>query len=195
VSRGQISNAVVDLICERGLAGWSIRDLAGRLGVSTGTITHYYRDKRALLIAAMDAVYVLPADWDRSRSLSPVVRLRQLTEMFVLDDERRRRWGHFWLAYLAGAGHDAVLRQHQEERYERQRRFFARLIAGAAVQGAPRAPLDADHEAARLVALGYGLAAQQVAAPAVVPPAEARTILDAHLTDVLGPVDMHSIRA
>jgi AcrR family transcriptional regulator len=191
VSRGQIANTVVDLICERGLHRWSIRDLAGRLGLSTGTITHYFRDKQALLVAAMDAVYVLPADWDRYRPLPPTVQLQHVTDMFVLDDERKRRWGQFWLAYLAGAGHDPELRQHQEERYERQRRFFARLLGAAVGPGAPGAALDADREATRLVALGYGLAAQQIAAPAALSPAAARAILHAHLVDVLGPVDTH----
>ena len=184
VSRGQIANAVVDLICERGLHGWSIRDLAGRLGLSTGTITHYFPDKQALLIAAMDAVYVLPADWERYRTLPPAAQLRHMTEMFVLDDEHKRRWGRFWLAYLAGAGHDAVLREQQEERSQRQRRFFARLIAAAGRTGA-----DADEQATRLVALGHGLAVQQIATPTGLSAETARAILKAQLREVLAPLD------
>lgn len=179
-SRGQIAAAVVDLICERGLHGWSIRDLAGRLGLSTGTITYYFRDKQALLIGAMDAVYVLPPHWDRWQHEAPAAQLRRMTEMFVLDDLRKRHWGAFWLAYLAGAGHDPVLRQHQEARYTRQQRFFARLLTAADTGGR----LDAQREATRLVALGNGLAMHQVAAPASVSPAVARAILEAHLVDL-----------
>ena len=191
MSRGQIANAVVDLICERGLHGWSIRDLAGRLGLSTGTITHYFPDKQALLLAAMDAVYVLPADWDHYRALPPAVQLQRMTEMFVLDDERKGRWGRFWLAYLAGAGHDAVLREHQEERAQRQQRFFARLIA--AVGGRPR--VAAEGEATRLVALGHGLAVQQIATPAGLSAETARAILEAKLREVLAPLDRRRARA
>jgi len=188
VSREQIANAVVDLIGERGLHGWSMRDLGGRLGVSTGTITHYFRDKQTLLVSAMDAVYVLPADWDRYRARPPAMQLRHIAEMFVLDTARKRRWGRFWLAYLAGAAHDAALRDRQEERYDRQRRFFSRLIA-ASLTAHDHGRLDADAEATRLVVLGNGLAMQQVASPEGLAPAAARAILEAHLTELFGAVD------
>jgi TetR/AcrR family transcriptional repressor of bet genes len=188
-SRDQITNAVVDLICERGLQGWSMRDLAARLNLSTGTITHHFRDKQALLIAAMDAVYVLPADWPRYRSLPPIKQLQRISDMFVLDDRRKRRWGRFWLAYLAGASHDPALRSHQEERSHRQRRFFARLIAAAIDARQFASTLDADEEAARLVALGTGLSVLQIATPDGLLPATARSILDAHLTALQTDVD------
>lgn len=166
-----------------------MRDLAAHLGLSTGTITHYFPDKQALLIAAMDAVYVLPADWDRQRSLPASARLQRMTEMFVLDNARKRRWGHFWLAYLAGAGHDATLREHQVERYERQRRFFARLIAAGIAAGEFTTALDPDSEAVRLLALGAGLAMQQVATPERLAPGAARAILDAYLADLQVELD------
>lgn len=189
VSRGQIADGVVDLICERGLHGWSMRDLAAHLGLSTGTIRYYFRDKQALLFGAMDAVYVLPADWREYLDLPPAARLRHITEMFVLDDDRKRRWGRFWLAYLAGAGHDAALRERQEERYGRQRRFFARLIAAGLAEQGGVPHLDAEHEATRLVALGSGLAMQQVATPDALSPATARAILETYLEELQERID------
>src|SRR5207245_2553196 len=109
------------------------------------------------------------------------------TDLFVLDDARKRRWGRFWLAFMAGAGHDAVLREHQEERYERQRRFYARLLAAGIAAGAFSPHLDADRAATQLVALGNGLAMQQVAAPARLAPEMARAILDEYLAELAGP--------
>lgn len=166
-----------------------MRDLARCLGVSTGTITHYFPDKQALLIGAMDSVYVLPTDWPEYQAQPLPLQLRRMTEMFVLDDERKRRWGRFWLAYLAGAGHDATLRSYQVERYERQRRFFTRLITIGIEAGAYATNLDAQDEAVRLLALGNGLAMQQVATPEGLTPDAARAILDAYLAGLQGGID------
>lgn len=189
VSRDAIAGAVVDLICERGLHGWSMRDLAARLGVSTGTVTHHFRDKQTLLIEAMDSVYVLPADWDRYRGLPPATRLRRMAEIFILDGERRRRWWRFWLEYMAGAGHEAALQQRHEQRYERQRRFFARVIAAGVAAGELASDLNPEQEAARLLALGNGLAVQQTVTPAHLTPATARSIIEAYLRGLRRVID------
>lgn len=161
-----------------------MRDLARHLGLSTGTITYYFHDRAALLIAAMDAVYILPSDWDRFHDAPALAQLTHLTELFVLDDERKQRWGRFWLAYLAGAAHDDTLRRCQDERYERQLRFFARLIGKGMAAGEFTTRLNADGEAARLVALGNGLAMQQIATPNGLAPVAARAILGAYLADL-----------
>ncbi|MGH2628708.1 MAG: TetR/AcrR family transcriptional regulator, partial [Anaerolineales bacterium] len=41
-SRETVAEAVADLVRERGYEGWSMRDLAARLGVSIGTLTHHF---------------------------------------------------------------------------------------------------------------------------------------------------------
>ncbi|MGD9891525.1 MAG: TetR/AcrR family transcriptional regulator [Dehalococcoidia bacterium] len=188
-SSRQIARTVADLISERGLHGWSMRDLAARLGLSTGTITHHFRDKRTLLIEAMDSSYALPADWDRYRTLPPGTQLRRMVETFLVDSDRRRRGWRFYLEYLTGAGHDPLLRERHDERYARQRRFFTRLIAAGIESGQFVTDLGAEREAESLLALGTGLAVQQLVTPENLPPAAAREILEAYVRRLEGQVD------
>jgi AcrR family transcriptional regulator len=188
-SSRQIARTVADLISERGLHGWSMRDLAARLGLSTGTITHHFRDKRTLLIEAMDSSYALPADWDRYRTLPPGAQLRRMVETFLVDSDRRRRGWRFYLEYLTGAGHDPLLRERHDERYARQRRFFARLIEAGIQSGRFVTELDAEQEAATLIALGNGLVLQQLVTPERLSPAAAWEILEAHVRRLERSVD------
>jgi AcrR family transcriptional regulator len=166
-----------------------MRDLAARLGLSTGTITHHFRDKRTLLIEAMDSSYALPADWDRYRTLPPGAQLRRMVETFLVDSDRRRRGWRFYVEYQAGAGRDPLLRERHDERYARQRRFFTRLIEAGIESGEFVTELGAEREAELLLALGTGLAVQQLITPDRLPPASARTILDAYVRRLEGHVD------
>jgi AcrR family transcriptional regulator len=188
-SSRQIAQAVADLISERGLHGWSMRDLAARIGLSTGTITHHFRDKRTLLIEAMDSSYALPADWDRYRTLPPGAQLRRMVESFLVNSDRRRRGWRFYVEYLTGAGHDPLLRERHDERYARQRRFFTRLIATGIESGDFVTDLGAEREAESLLALGTGLAVQQLITPERLSPAAAREILEAQIRRLEGHVD------
>lgn len=187
VSRAAIADAVVDLICDRGFGGWSMRDLAERLGVSLGTLTHHMRDKQTLLIEAMDSMYVLPPDWSRYRRLPPAAQLARMAETFIIDTPRRRRGWRFWVEYMAGVGHNTALRDRHEQRYERQRRFFARVIAAGVTAGDLATDLDPEHEAARLLALGNGLAVQQLVTPDHLSPEAARRILTTYLSSLQRP--------
>jgi AcrR family transcriptional regulator len=188
----QIARTVADLISERGLHGWSMRDLAARLGLSTGTITHHFRDKRTLLMEAMDSSYALPADWDRYRTLAPGAQLRRMVETFLVDSDRRRRGWRFYVEYLTGAGHDPLLRERHAERYARQRRFFTRLIEAGIQSGQFMTELGAEREAESLLALGNGLALQQLITPERLPPAAAWEILEAHVRRLEGHIDRPS---
>jgi AcrR family transcriptional regulator len=184
-SRETVAEAVADLVCERGYSGWSMRELATRLRVSTGTLTHHFTSREELALAAMDYVYDLPADWEEMKSRSAAERLRRICAIFVVASPRRRRWWQFWVEYMAAAGREPELRKRHEARYARQREFYAGLIAECGAGNG----LDAHREADRVLALGNGLALQQLATPACVTPSEARAILEAHLEGITGSVD------
>lgn len=56
IRRAQIREAAVGLIAERGFSGTTLRDVAARARVSTGTINHYYANKSAMLVDTL--IYV-----------------------------------------------------------------------------------------------------------------------------------------
>lgn len=174
-SRETVAEAVADLVCERGYAGWSIRDLAARLGVSAGTLTHHFASREELALAAMDYVYALPPDWEEMKVRSAPERLRRICAIFIVSSPRRRRWWQFWIEYMAAAAREPELRKRHEARYERQRDFFTALIG----ECSPSA--EARCEADRLLALGNGLAIHQLGTPRSISPADARTLLEQHI--------------
>jgi len=179
--RREVIEAASALIAEHGIEGTSMRQLAEAVGLSTGTINHYFRNKRGLVIAAMDAVYALPADWDRYRDLPAPDQLRRMVDTFVLDSPRRRQWWQFWLEYMAHAGRDPELRARHEDRYTRQRRFYARIVRAGIKAGHLRAGLDPEQVADAFLGLANGLAVNQVVAGTVVTPERARALLHAYI--------------
>jgi AcrR family transcriptional regulator len=184
-SRETVAEAVADLVCERGYAGWSMRDLSSRLGVSAGTLTHHFASREKLALAAMDYVYALPPDWEEMKARGAPERLRRICAIFIVSSPRRRRWWQFWIEYMAAAAREPELRKRQEARYERQRRFFADLIAECQPAGPD---VDARIEADRLLALGNGLAIHQLGTPRWMSPAAARSILDDYITTLTANV-------
>ncbi|HET7409739.1 MAG TPA: TetR/AcrR family transcriptional regulator [Paracoccaceae bacterium] len=177
----RIIRGVVDLVAARGLHGWSMRDLAAEVGLSTGTINYHFRNRRQLLLDAMDSVYVLPVDWQRYERLPVRARLTRMARIFVLDGEGLRRWWKFWLAYMSAADIDEELRTRHEARYSRQRRFFARLLAAGREDGELAFAGTPDEAAERLLAFGNGVAVQQLATPNEFGPVQARRAIEAYL--------------
>jgi TetR/AcrR family transcriptional repressor of bet genes len=55
--RRAIALAAVEVIAERGLEGTKLVDIARIAGVTTGAITHYFSDKDAVLMAALELAY------------------------------------------------------------------------------------------------------------------------------------------
>jgi AcrR family transcriptional regulator len=185
--RREVIDAISALIAEHGIEGTSMRQLAEAAGLSTGTINHYFRNKRGLVIAAMDAVYALPADWDRYRDLPAPDQLRRMVESFVLEPPRRRQWWKFWLEYMAHAGRDPELRARHEDRYARQRRFYGRIVRAGVAAGHLRAGLDPEDVADTFLGLANGLAVNQVVAGALVTPERARALLHAYIDGLVPP--------
>ncbi|WP_280263557.1 TetR/AcrR family transcriptional regulator [Nocardia wallacei] len=57
LSRGVIVDAALALTAERGLDGWSMRDLTGRLDTSLSVIYHHVGDRERLRAAVVDRIY------------------------------------------------------------------------------------------------------------------------------------------
>jgi hypothetical protein len=84
---------------------------------------------------------------------------------------------------MAAAAREPELRKRHEARYERQRDFFAALIAEC------RPGADARTEADRLLALGNGLAIHQLGTPRWMSPADARVVLEQHIAAMTNGID------
>lgn len=56
-TRSALLRAMIDCLIERGYAGTTTAQVQARAGVSRGALTHHFRSKAALVLAAMDALY------------------------------------------------------------------------------------------------------------------------------------------
>lgn len=120
-SRERIIDAGIALLAERGFAETSLRNVAARAGCTTGSVTHHFADRQALLVAMLRAAH----DAAARRMIEVAQRQRTargrlkavLQEALPLDARRLREW-KVWLAFWAEAANDQALAKENAARQE-----------------------------------------------------------------------------
>lgn len=168
-------------ISERGLANVTLRSIARVNGWSTGIVTHYFTDKRELLMATLTD----RADRSRRHIERQVASGVSLLDAAIdaglpIDEERTIDW-RVYLAYMGAAVGEPELRGLLRERQRRYTDTIAQGIGDAIADRRLRAQLDPHHEAERLVVVVNGVAIQAVLDPERFPPAVQRRIVGDHL--------------
>jgi AcrR family transcriptional regulator len=111
--RAAIARIAADLIAERGLEAATIRQVAASAGYSTTVVTHYFANKRAMLLAAYR--HVAQSTQQRLDALpasSTADPLSQLEILLPIDEPGRRAW-RVYLQYWPMADHDGALADEQ----------------------------------------------------------------------------------
>ena len=186
--REEVAEAVRRVIIRNGVTGTTLRDVAGEAGYSTGVLTHYFPDKAALLLFALQATTGRVAE--RIALIDPNERgaLRALIEeVLPLDETRTVNW-LVWLAFWGEATGDPALAATQREHYRHFRARCEEMIATALARGEIAPGLDAADEADRIVALVDGLALQAVFDRERWPAERQRRFTDAHLASLVNRV-------
>lgn len=179
--RREIVDACWQSVVADGIEGATMRRIAELAGCSTGRLTHYFADREAILVAALETVH----EQAGARMLA-VTRRRHglaalravLLEALPLDEVRTREWS-VWLAFWGRAAVDDRLRAEHERRYAEWRALLRRTLRQAVTAGDIGA-VDLAVETDRLVVLVDGLALQGVLG--TIPPRRLRRLVDAHLT-------------
>jgi TetR/AcrR family transcriptional repressor of bet genes len=176
--RAQITDAAARLIARSGIESVTMREVAAEAGWTTGAVTHYFTDKRELLLTTFQESLA------QRRSLrppetttSPADRLRASLEgVLPIDDDRRRHW-LVTLTCCTQAVGDEQLATAQRDAYREFRDHVATLVTEAGVgRGAHARSL-----AERLIAFADGIAVQALFDPDGWPPARQLAMLDATL--------------
>jgi AcrR family transcriptional regulator len=154
-----------------------MREIAAAAGVSTGTLNHHFTNKKQLLIEALRAAYHLPPDWE-SYAGSPAAQLRRILRSFVMGSTSHR-WWRFWINYLALSTRDPAMQLEQARRYERQLRFWKKLIEDGVAAGELEPQADAEATARRLLAQAHGLVVLQLIQPGAATRKHARAEVEA----------------
>ena len=179
--RRELADALWRVAARDGLQAATIRSVAAESGWSSGALRHYFPSKGDMLLFAVDHSIGEVRERIGRLCRTGLAAPRSLLEELLPLDERRRVESEVWFVLAVRSQTDPELRD--------RRREVDGLIRDA-VRGVVRGLLaphrDTDVETLRLHALLDGLVVQAIARPPALTPAEARTILDAHLSELGG---------
>jgi len=177
--RQAIAEGVWRVIVRDGVPAASVRAVATEVGLSAGSLRHFFPAHSDLLVYAMHLVVeriearvaALPATTSRRRSVE-----QRLQQLLPLDEERRIE-NEVWLAFTAHALVHRELRDIWDQVHRAQRHACALAVKqlGAAAVAV---------EARRLHALLDGLAVHAALGPDDAPPDRLIAVLRRHLNSL-----------
>lgn len=106
-TRAKILIAAATMLGENPTARLSVRAVAARAQVSTGSLRHFFPTQRALVETVVAGLYDLeiPDDPINDHSLTPTERLVACLRLFLaqvgVGDRARQQWGALYEAYVA----------------------------------------------------------------------------------------------
>ncbi|HEX2104932.1 MAG TPA: TetR family transcriptional regulator C-terminal domain-containing protein [Solirubrobacteraceae bacterium] len=176
--RAEVAAAVWRVVSSEGLDAVTVRRVAAETGMSTSVVSHYFAGKDELLRLA----FRLVVDRGRARAEAEARvagggRARALLATGLPLDAARRTEARIWFSFLGLALTRPDLAADQRAAY---RAWRGAVAAALRVEGL-RAGLDAEAEAAALIALVDGLAVQAAFEPRRLPPARQLALLDERL--------------
>jgi AcrR family transcriptional regulator len=157
--RKDLLGTVYEVISESGIDGASMRQIADRAEVSTGTINYHFGNKQKLIMAALQAAYETPSE--EGPSASPLAQLKVFAFSHIFRSSNDRFW-RFWVNYAAAGTRNTELRKHQNRRFEKQLAFWTELIESAIKAGELPADLDAQRASENLLIFAHGLVMRQI---------------------------------
>lgn len=157
--RGQLTAACAYLIATKGYSHTSVRDVAGEVGISTGTLLHHFASKEEMLIATLMAVsddFLSHIREAAAGTGDAVERLRGVVRA-ILETPRHSVGWRVWIAFWHEASTNPELANVAGERTDLAESIFASLIEEGRAAGLLRIA-DAEVSAAELAALVDGVA-------------------------------------
>ncbi len=161
--RQDLLGVVYDVVSESGIDGASMRQIADRAQVSTGTINYHFGNKEKLVMAALRAAYqTMPPKG--GLEISPLEQLKGFAFSYIFRSSQDRFW-RFWVNYTAHGTRDREMRDHQNQRFEKQQGHWQKLIQAAIESGELKAGLTAATTSKHLLIFTHGLVVRQLLQP------------------------------
>ena len=105
-SRASILDVALEMFSHRGYGATSMRDIAGKAGVSTGSVYHHFKDKEAIFLALLEQFQAITQRSDFPINI--VLEQGEFFNDFGLLAEAAREVLERWRAHLALFYVDAV---------------------------------------------------------------------------------------
>jgi len=188
--RARVAAAARAVIARDGLDATSVRRVAAEAGSSTTVVTHYFADKQALLVAAVQDAYAavaarMVAHVEAGPGGLPTLRA-VLVEALPLDAVRAAE-ARVWMAFWSAASTSPALRAVQGKGYREWRQLVAQVLAEAVERGEVPADLDPMDVGEQLMCLVDGVLMQATLEPRRLPPDRQVRLLDAALERLTRP--------
>lgn len=156
--RTQILGAMATCIAEDGIQGATMRRVAERANASTGMLTHYYNNKKELMVDTLIAAQEHSAERinEIAGASTGVRRLEAVMKVQLARDTEALPWS-FWLEYWAMATRDYDLREQHIEHLQQLKLDIQRSVEAGISEGTLRQDLDPTETADMILALITGL--------------------------------------
>jgi len=189
IRRRQVMDAVIHILSTQGWRDLTIREVSDVAGISSGVVTHYFSNKRALTLDAInDAIlqYVKALGKIEHRRGTVVDRLIALVEFVSqLSPPGIPDW-RFWLGLLGRMPFDRVLQAEVQKVHRLYAEIVARLIEAGIEEREFHPDRMPEDIAVKFVAAAVGMYALMVADPQDMPPERCRRLLLDLLSQDLG---------
>lgn len=153
--RSEFVDASLEVIALEGLSAATMRRIAAEAGCTTGSVTHYFSGRDALLVEALRSAHYAAAFRMReaaSNAASDAARLEAvILESLPLDAVRMREW-KVWLGFWSATPAGPDLAAENAQRYREWRDLLETLVVPFR-----RDPDEVRREASLLMALVDGL--------------------------------------
>lgn len=157
--RLEVSEAAWRVIVREGLDRASMRAIAQEMGCTTGVVTHYFRNKQALILFALHQVAerLQRLMEEAVDNVSGSDRIVAMLSAFLPIDEERQEIIRVWVAFLGYAvGRESLMVNHRHSAGE-LRKVIIQELSTLQSQGDIRADVDPQYEANVLLALVNGV--------------------------------------
>lgn len=183
VRRRQIARAAIEVIGVQGLDNTRLVDVGRAAKVTTGTITHYFDSKDAVLLAALDHV--------AQRILSSLASEEASDDLFELvvrilptNQNEIRNW-RVWMSFLGRAVGNPALARINKAYYAKFRDGLAAIIRRHQQEGKLAAHIDPAITGDAIISIVDGLCIRATLERKDWPPARQRAQLEAMLRPLL----------
>ncbi|MCE9649433.1 MAG: TetR/AcrR family transcriptional regulator [Parvibaculum sp.] len=128
--RREIAQAAVSVIGTNGIDNTRLIDVARAAQATTGTITHYFEGKDAVLLAALDHVaqgilHLIHIPVENGGDRDDLIERASL--VLPIDDDGKRDW-RVWMAFFGRAVGDPALARINNAYYDEFRQGLAKII-------------------------------------------------------------------
>ena len=181
--RRDIAEAAIQVIGDQGIDNTRLVDVARAANATTGSITHYFEGKDALLLAALD--HVAQSILYQIGEIGPEADLiGRACEILPVDEEGMRDW-RVWLCFIGRAVADPALASINKAYYEEFCAGVAKLIRAQQVAGKLSTAIDPPTTADAIVAAVDGISLRATLEPEDWPAERQRRQLETMLRPLL----------